>query len=135
MHALVIVLATLGLLGAAKSEPERPKTVPQGRWGGNHVMLDVGKDGARVEFDTAHGTIDKPFVLDAEGRFDLPGRLVRARPGPVRMGEEEKSEEARFEGSLREGTLTIRATVAKSRRVYGDYTATLGGTPRLIKMY
>jgi hypothetical protein len=130
----VFVLAALGLL-SARSEPEPPKTVPEGRWGGNHVSLEVGPDGARVEFDTAHGTIDKPLALDAEGRFELPGKLVLERPGPVRMGDEERVEQARFEGSLRDGTLSIQATLGKSGRVYGKFTATLGGTPRLHKMY
>jgi len=134
IRLLLVAVVSVGLLAAARAEPDRPKTVPEGRWGGQHVLLDVGKEGARVEFDTAHGTIGEPLVLDEKGRFDVPGKLVLERPGPVRIDEEERVEEARVEGSLRDGTLTIRATLQKSRRVYGDFTATLGGTPRIFKM-
>jgi hypothetical protein len=136
VRAAIAVLGALGLLGTlGTSGPEPPKRVPEGQWGGQHVALVVGPSGARVEFDTAHGTIDRPLTLDAEGRFDLPGKLVLERPGPVRMGEEERTEEARFQGSLTDQTLAIQATLVKGGRMYGKFTATLGGTPRLHKMY
>jgi hypothetical protein len=133
-----ILLAALGLFGAgafARTGPDRPKSVPEGSWGGNHIGLVVGPEGARVEFDTAHGTIDKPLALDGEGRFDLPGKLVMEHPGPVRMGEKERVEETRFQGSLEDQTLTLQVTFVKSGRLYGKFTATLGGTPRTHKMY
>ena len=73
---------------APTPSPAAPR-VADGRWGGVGLSLDVTSTGARIELDCAHGTIDAPLSLDADGAFDAPGRLVRERPGPVRMDENE----------------------------------------------
>src|ERR1044072_3362883 len=64
------------------SEHAEAGRVAEGLWGGSHLRLDVRGDGAALDFDCAHGEINAPFILDAEGRFDLPGTYTREGPGP-----------------------------------------------------
>ena len=52
-------------------------------WGGDHVRLEVTRNGAELEFDCATGTITEPLP-DTDGTFSLKGtftpeRALRAR--------------------------------------------------------
>ena len=78
--------ALFAALLMATPTPSPASRVPPGAWGGTGIALEVTASGARIELDCAHGTIEAPLALDAEGGFDLPGTLVRERPGPVRDG-------------------------------------------------
>ena len=127
--------AILGVLFSMTSaaSPESPR-VAEGRWGGTGVALDVTSSGARIELDCAHGTIDSPLVLVGEGGFDLSGTLVRERPGPVRMDEEEeKGLAVRYVGRLDGDTLELRVVLPNAPRPPGPLTARLGQAPRLRK--
>src|ERR1700749_2614046 len=72
--------------------------VTEGAWGGAHLRLEVRGDGAALEFDCAHGQIDAPFEVDAEGRCDLRGTYTREGPGPIRLGREPTARPARYVG-------------------------------------
>jgi hypothetical protein len=127
--------AILGVLLSMTStaSPEPPR-VAEGRWGGTGVALDVTSAGARIELDCAHGTIDAPLTLDGDNGFDLPGTLVRERPGPVRMDqEEEKGEAVRYQGRLDGETLELRILRPNAPRPPSPLAARLGQTPRLRK--
>ena len=101
------VSLTFVLLAAWMSAtPESPR-IAEGRWGGTGIAIDVTASGARVELDCAHGTIDSPLVLDADGKFALAGTIVFERPGPVREGEPERSQAVRWEGRFENDTLTL----------------------------
>src|SRR5215203_6116873 len=52
--------------GAKKKMAERANEsrVAEGTWGGAHLRLSVGGEGAQLEFDCAHGEISGPLVLD-----------------------------------------------------------------------
>ena len=117
--------------------PVPPREVPLGAWGGPSIALTVEESGAKVELDCAHGRIDGRLVLDAEGRFELPGTVARERPGPVRMGpdgkaEEEKGVPATYSGKLDGDVLrlTIRSEKGSDSR---PLEARLGQAPRLHK--
>ena len=113
--------------------PAAPR-VAEGRWGGTSVAIEVTSAGARIEFDCAHGSIDGPLELDADGRFDLPGTFARERPGPVRMGQpEEKGAAVRYVGRLEGETLTLRIVWPNAAKPSSSFTAELGRTPRLHK--
>ena len=127
--------AVLGVLLSMTSAafPESPR-VAEGRWGGTGIALDVASTGARIELDCAHGTIDAPLVLDGEGGFDLPGTLVRERPGPVRMDQEEgKGLAVRYVGRLDGETLELRVVLPNAPRPPSPLAARLGQAPRLRK--
>jgi hypothetical protein len=57
--------------------PEGLGHVPEGRWGGEGIALEVRASGAVVELDCAHGEITVPLRMGADGSFSLPGYYVR----------------------------------------------------------
>ena len=124
----------LALFLVVMPTPSPESRVAEGSWGGVGIALDVTASGARVELDCAHGTIDAPLALDPEGGFDLPGTLVRERPGPVRMDEEEKpGVPVRYSGRLEGETLTLRIAQPNAPRPTRPLTAERGKSPRLRK--
>jgi hypothetical protein len=133
----VTALAVLAawLIGAAPTPTPpagSPARVASGRWGGAGIAIEVTASGAKIEFDCASGTIDAPLVLDAEGRFDLPGTFLRQRPGPTRMGDEDREgESVRYSGRLEGDTLTLELHAPKQRHGTPAFSAVLGRTPRL----
>ena len=133
VKAVLLSLAAAVLLGAGVPEPRR---VPEGKWGGVGLSVEVGASGAKVELDAAHGTIEGPLALDAGGRFEGNGTLVRERPGPARIGDEDAAgEPARYRGTIAGDTLTLDVTLTKSGTAIGPLKATRGAPARLRKMY
>jgi hypothetical protein len=126
------VTLAAALLAAAPTPPPEER-VPEGLWGGVGLALDVTGSGASIELDCAHGTIDAPLALDAEGKFDLPGTLVLERPGPVREGEPERTEAIRVSGRLEGQTLTVRILRPQATKLSDPIEASLGKPPRLRK--
>lgn len=66
----------VALLSGACGGREGLDGVPQGRWGGQGIALDVGPTGAAVELDCAHGAITVPLRLEGDGSFRLAGYHV-----------------------------------------------------------
>lgn len=125
-------LAVLGLGVIASGSGEKAEQVARGAWGGMHVSLTVSEKDARLELDCAHGTIEGAIKLDKEGRFDVKGRYVRERPGPVRMDEVERSQPARYTGSLDGQEMTLKI-VLEGEQTLGPFLLTQGGRPRVMK--
>ena len=73
------------MIAAWTPTPNAARSVPSGPWGGRGIALTVEDSGAKIEMDCAHGRITGRLVLDADGRFELPGTFTRERPGPVHM--------------------------------------------------
>jgi len=121
--------------GAKKKMAERAKEerVAEGLWGGTHLRLSVNGDGAQLEFDCAHGEIRGPLVLDAEGRFDLPGTYTREGPGPIRIGREPTARPARYAGSVEDGRMTLSVRLEGADKPLGDYALTRGSEGRIVK--
>lgn len=111
----------------------REKLMPQGTWGGNHISLVVGADGAEVEYDCAHGSIKSPLAVDSEGRFDLLGTHTIERPGPVREGQDPPSRPVRFQGRIEGKQMTLKVTFTDTGEEAGEFTLTQGGAGRLHK--
>ncbi|HVS00531.1 MAG TPA: hypothetical protein VMW27_28170 [Thermoanaerobaculia bacterium] len=125
---LVTLLASVAA-GAAGDAASRH--VPAGTWGGLHAVLEVEEQGARIEYDCAHGTLDGALALDAEGRFAVAGSHTSERGGPVHEGQEPPSRPARYTGSLRGDTLTL--TLALDGETVGTFTLKRGENGRLVK--
>lgn len=113
--------------------PGQARRAPEGGWGGTGISIQVDSAGAKIEFDCARGTIDAPLVLDSEGGFDLPGTFTPERPGPIRMGEEDKSEPARYSGRLDGETLTLQVHRPGASRQMPPRAVVFGKPPRLRK--
>jgi hypothetical protein len=121
------------LFAAWMSVTPEPARVAAGRWGGTGISVDVSASGARIELDCAHGTIDAPLVLDADGNFDLPGSIARERPGPVREGEPDRSQPVRYEGRVEGDTLTLWVIRPNAPRPEKPLSAVRGKSPILRK--
>ena len=102
-------------------------------WGGPHVQMDVDGDGARLEFDCAHGATDGPLATGDDGRFDLEGYFVVERGGPVRAGHQEKRLPARYSGRVEGKTMTLDVTLTETSDHIGTFTLTRGHAGRLTK--
>jgi len=129
----VLVAASAALVACASLNAAGGTTVPNGAWGGQHITLAVTSGGATVEFDCAHGSVDAPLTLDANGRFAVAGTFVRERGGPTRNNQQEKPEAARYSGTLEGNTLTVTVELVDGGESAGTFTLTRGKTGRLVK--
>ncbi|MCA1634525.1 MAG: hypothetical protein LC802_12730 [Acidobacteria bacterium] len=117
--------------GNSSNKPEHPTTGASGRvasgvWGGQHIRMNVRADGASVEYDCAHGTIDETLELDNEGRFDAKGTHVREGPGPIRVGKLPRSRPARYTGRVGGDEMSLTLTLTDTSQEIGTYTLTRG---------
>lgn len=135
--AFTLILAVLAQGGPGRKvldmSGERIQGAQSGTWGGAHVQMDVGRDGALLEFDCAHGATDGPLALGNDGRFDLKGYFVVERGGPVRAGHQEKRLPARYSGRVEGKTMTLDVTLTDAGDHIGTFTLTRGRTGRLTK--
>ncbi|HUG53486.1 MAG TPA: hypothetical protein VMR21_07790 [Vicinamibacteria bacterium] len=114
--------------GRALGDPR----APLGTWGGEHIRLEVTSSGATVEYDCAHGTVDEPIALDAEGRFAVEGTHVPESGGPQRDGEQLPVFPARFTGRVDGRTMRLTVTLVEGG-VVGTFRLAHGGAGRLLK--
>jgi hypothetical protein len=108
------------------------RRIPPGEWGAEHVTFSVSEQGGAIEFDCAHGTIDGPLTLDRRGRFEVKGRYVPERPGPVRREQSTEGRPARYLGAVRGQAMILRVTVDDGTRL-GPYRLVLGRRGRVFK--
>jgi hypothetical protein len=109
------------------------KSAQTGTWGGEHIRLEVTAQGGQVEYDCAHGTIDRKIVTDGQGRFDLRGTHVREHGGPIRKDEASDSHPAQFKGQIKGNTMTLTVTEIDTKELVGTFTLVYGQTPHLMK--
>lgn len=122
------------LAAVACSNPTSPgDRVAAGRWGGDHVALDVTSDGGRIEYDCAHGDLAEPLAVDRSGHFDVTGTHTPEHGGPVREDEKLVSHPARYAGQVDGERLTLAVTVTDTGQTLGAFTLTRGVAGRLMK--
>lgn len=107
--------------------------VARGTWGGAHIRMEVRADGADIEYDCAHGTIDAPLDTDSEGRFDVAGTHVREGGGPIRIGKPTPGQRARYAGRVSEKEMTLTVTLSDTSKQVGTFTLTHDSEGRLWK--
>ena len=105
--------------------------VPEGKWGGQHVRLEVSKDGAEVEFDCAHGRLNGPLILQ-NGRFATTGTFVRER-GRVRADGVEQGQTTYFRGEINGSRMTLVLSFSEGDTEGETFTLTHGADGRLYK--
>jgi hypothetical protein len=104
-----------------------------GFWGGEHISLEVTADGAKAEYDCAHGTISQRVTLDRRGRFTVPGSYVAEHGGPVREGEQADSIPVQFTGRVSDKRIYLTVKRRGSGQLIGNFTLVFGQEASLVK--
>ena len=112
---------------------QKTDTVATGIWGGEHIQMQVDENGARLQYDCAHGSVDEPLTLDHEGRLDVKGTHVRERGGPVRRGDKPDNRPARYTGRVEGQTMTLTVMLTDSDESAGTFTLTQGEPGQIRK--
>jgi hypothetical protein len=111
-------------------EPGAPVT---GRWGGDHVALELTPAGGAVEYDCAHGGLTQPVRPASRGEFEAIGVHVREHGGPIREGERPDSVPARYVGRVTGDRMTLRVYAGSRPDTLGPFELRREGEPRLFK--
>jgi hypothetical protein len=119
--------------GRRAATASKMRSAQTGTWGGEHISLEVTDGGGTVEYDCAHGTIDRKIVLDARGRFHVSGTHVREHGGPVRRDEQPDSHPAQYTGQIVGDQMTLTVAEVDTGYVVGVFKLTRGQQPRLMK--
>jgi hypothetical protein len=109
------------------------KSVKLGTWGGDHVVLQMTKKGASLDYDCAHGTIDRRLSTDRRGNFKARGTHYRERGGPVHAGDSQKGEPASYTGRINGNTMTLTVTLTDTNETIGTFTLAYGKEGRVMK--
>jgi hypothetical protein len=138
----VISLLLLSLLPAGQCRSGKMETtsstqrrVANGLWGGQNVQLDVTEDGANVRFSCAHGKIEQPLTLDAEGHFSVKGTFVAEGMGPTHEDNPPKSQPAVFKGVVHNSSMTLTVTVTDAKEEGGSFELTQGQPGRIRRCH
>ncbi len=137
-----LLFSTLGQGGSCRSEGAKRSNAPgvknddrlaAGVWGGQHIRMEVTDDGAQLDYDCAHGTIDQPIILDRQGRFEATGTFTREHGGAARDDESPKSSPVRYAGQVEDQTMTLTIKREETGEDFGAYTLTQGSAGRVMK--
>jgi hypothetical protein len=104
MGAFILAVLLPAVAVTVSADPER---VSAGKWGGRGAQLEVTAKGGSIELDCAHGTLDEPLQLGAEGTFDVKGTFVLERAGPSREDGGGQGPPVRYRGRLQGDTLSL----------------------------
>lgn len=109
-----------------------------GMWGGPHVGAMFQGGLADVQFDCASATIDEPVYPAAEGAFVVKGTYRTGAPGPIKVGQFFKSQEATFAGKVTKGAKgaprTMVLTIAlEDGTPLGPFALTEGSPPQVTR--
>lgn len=127
----LVVIAGIALM-AGFARPQN-KHITTGIWGGDHVHLDVNSNSAKIEFDCAHGTIEGPFTVDANGEFNWKGAFARERGGPVRSDDADSGQPAVYAGSVKEQTMRLVVRLETDKEPLDTFVLTQGKDGRIRK--
>jgi hypothetical protein len=107
--------------------------IADGVWGGQHIQVDVSSESAKVEFDCAHGTIEGPLTVDANGDFSWRGTFARERGGPITSDDKDLSQPAVYSGSIKEQTMTMAVRLASEKEPLDTFVLTRGKAGQIRK--
>ena len=136
MRALVpvVILGVAMVSGAVvAAHAKKPRTIPNGTWGGQHIQMVVANGTATIEYDCANGKISGPLKLNSHGRFDLRGTHAAEHGGPVRSDETDNAEPAQYTGWTNGSRMRLTVTLIKSKTEIGTFELTRGSEGRIFK--
>ncbi|MBA2636170.1 MAG: hypothetical protein H0U83_05725 [Sphingomonas sp.] len=127
------MIAPALLLLAAGCATAPPVGVPlTGRWGGEHVGLELAPSGGTVDYDCAAGRIDGPLLPRPDGTFQVMGTHTPGTGGPERVGVVPPSFAARYVGTVRGDRLTLQVRVENGVLI-GPVRLRRGAEPMLLR--
>lgn len=109
----------------------RADALMPGTWGGQHIRIEVTDDGARIDLDCAHASVESKIYVDGSGRFSADATYQQEHGGPVREEEEARGERVRVTGRVGGSLLTL--TITRGRTKVGTYTLTRGSEGKIVK--
>lgn len=119
--------------GKRRVSRRAPDALLPGVWGGRHIRFEVTEQGANVEFDCAHETVEGKIVVDRRGRFNVYGTHYEEHGGPVRPGVEGVSYRVRLSGLVGGSLMKLTVRHARSGRLVGTYNLTRDKEAELVK--
>ena len=122
-----------GMMSLPINSEGRTKGLRVGRWGGEHISMEVTEQGVAVEYDCARGTIEQRVTLDRQGRFSVSGRQFPEHGGPVRQNEEPNGYPVQFAGQVNGKKMTLSVIERGAKTPIGNFTLVFGAEPRLRK--
>ena len=125
----IAVLGLLALAGCATTTADRSLV---GRWGGQHVGLELGETNGRIDYDCAAGTIDGPIIPRGDGNFEALGTHIPGHGGPDRVGEIRAAYRTRYSGVVKGDRMTLRARM-ENGALLGPFTLRRGAEPMLMR--
>lgn len=133
MNQRLFILALAAVAGCSAAPAGLAGAGLIGEWGGDHIALIIGGGGADIETDCAHGRIDAPFAVDAAGAFALAGVWSPEHGGPVREGEADAAQPARYSGRIAGKAMTLTIDVASPPSRLGPFALEKNRAPNLLK--
>ena len=127
---LTLSLIAVSSCGSSQGAPAGA-SLAEGTWGGPHIQMTVGPQGATLELDCAHGAIAEPIVVGRDGRFRVTGTYAPEHGGPVREGEE-TARRAIYTGRVEGHSLSL-AIAYESGEEVGTFELAHGRSGRITK--
>jgi hypothetical protein len=119
--------ATTLLLGPCDPTGLRHPKDLIGTWGGENAALMADDTSAHIHIGCTYGNIHQQLILDASGRFDLPGEQ-NITAHPVDRGIEHP---ARFSGRVSGGMMTLTVTLTDTTVTLGPVNLVFGKEPQM----
>lgn len=111
---------------------ERTAMMKNETWGGKGIVVQVTDAGATVEYDCAHGTIER-LELRGDGGFEAQGTHTVESLGPTRAGAEPITRPARYTGSVSGDEMTLTVTLTETQEKVGTFSLGRGRRTRIVK--
>ena len=128
-----LIAAGLAACAPAATTGDAPGMPVTGRWGGEHVAIELTPAGGTVEYDCAHGGLTQPVRPGSQGDFEAIGVHVREHGGPIREGERPDSVAARYVGRVTGDRMTLRVYAGNRPDTLGPFELRRGGEARIVK--
>jgi len=125
------VLFALPLLAACAAVPAVGRAVT-GVWGGEHVGLNLTSTGGMLKYDCAAGTMSGPLMINRAGTFIARGTHTPGRGGPVIQGQRLPSYRVRYNGRVRDNTMSLQGRV-ENGVLLGPFTLRRGAQPMITR--
>ena len=121
--------------GKKDSMPQEQNRVANGNWGGQNALLEVSEGRAQINFSCAHGTIEGPVTVDADGRFSAKGTFTAEGMGPRNEDDPPKGRPAVYSGVVQDKKMTLTVTIPDNKDEGGTFELTLGEPGRVRRCH